>query len=76
MSFFEPRKTRSRRRDIRAEVRRHLPGAGGMLSRVLRKEKADKVFIGEHELAVGMTRDVLERVAAKRAEQEAAASRH
>ena len=40
MSFFEPRKTRSRRRDIRAEVRRHLPGAGGMLSRALRKEKA------------------------------------
>lgn len=43
---------------------------------MLRKEKADKVFIGEHELAVGMTRDVLERVTAKRAEQEAAASRH
>lgn len=30
---------------------------------LLRKEKAGKVFVGEHELALGMTRHVLERVA-------------
>jgi CPA2 family monovalent cation:H+ antiporter-2 len=30
---------------------------------LLRKENAGKVFMGEHELAVGMTRHVLERVA-------------
>ncbi|MBX3661928.1 MAG: Kef family K(+) transporter [Burkholderiales bacterium] len=31
---------------------------------LLRREKADRVFMGEHELALGMTRHVLERVAA------------
>jgi CPA2 family monovalent cation:H+ antiporter-2 len=31
---------------------------------LLRSEKADKVFIGEHELALGMTREVLERATA------------
>ncbi|MDP1537918.1 MAG: YbaL family putative K(+) efflux transporter [Burkholderiales bacterium] len=31
---------------------------------LLLKEKADKVFIGEHELALGMTREVLERATA------------
>jgi len=30
---------------------------------LLRKENAGKIFMGEHELAVGMTRHVLERVA-------------
>jgi monovalent cation:H+ antiporter-2, CPA2 family len=30
---------------------------------LLRKEKADKVFMGEHELALGMTRHVMERLA-------------
>jgi CPA2 family monovalent cation:H+ antiporter-2 len=32
---------------------------------LLRKENAGKVFMGEHELAVGMTRHVLERVASR-----------
>jgi len=31
---------------------------------LLRKERADKVFIGEHELAAGMMRHVVERLAA------------
>jgi len=31
---------------------------------LLRKESADEVFMGEHELALGMTRHILERVAA------------
>jgi monovalent cation:H+ antiporter-2, CPA2 family len=34
---------------------------------LLRADKADEVFIGEHELALGMTRHVLERVASKAA---------
>ncbi|HSB27403.1 MAG TPA: hypothetical protein VLE19_06105 [Pyrinomonadaceae bacterium] len=29
---------------------------------LLRKEKAGMVFMGEHELALGMTRHVLERI--------------
>jgi monovalent cation:H+ antiporter-2, CPA2 family len=32
---------------------------------LLTKEQAGKVFIGEHELALGMTRHVLERMAAR-----------
>jgi len=38
---------------------------------LLRKEKADHVFMGEHELALGMTRHILERVAAGDAERRA-----
>ena len=30
---------------------------------LLRREHADQVFMGEHELALGMTRHVLERYA-------------
>jgi len=32
---------------------------------LLQKEKAGMVFLGEHELALSMTRHVLERVAAR-----------
>ena len=32
---------------------------------MLRKENAGKVFMGEHELALGMTRHVLEKIASK-----------
>jgi len=32
---------------------------------LLRKEKAGRVFMGEHELATGMTRYVLERIGAE-----------
>ncbi|MDP2397773.1 MAG: YbaL family putative K(+) efflux transporter [Burkholderiales bacterium] len=39
---------------------------------LLRKEKADKVFMGEHELALGMTRHILERVAAGNADKQSA----
>ncbi len=39
---------------------------------LLRKEKADHVFMGEHELAQGMTRHILERVAASEAGKPAA----
>lgn len=35
-------------------------------SALLEKEKAGKVFMGEHELALGMTRYVLEKAAATR----------
>lgn len=40
MSFFEPRKNRARRKDIRAEVRKHVPTAGGAISAALRRDKA------------------------------------
>jgi CPA2 family monovalent cation:H+ antiporter-2 len=46
--------------DIETVVRTH----GDEEAALLRKEKAGKVFIGEHELAIAMTRHVLERVAA------------
>jgi CPA2 family monovalent cation:H+ antiporter-2 len=36
---------------------------------LLRKENAGEVFMGEHELALGMTRHVLERVAGKPGKQ-------
>ncbi|MDP1671719.1 MAG: NAD-binding protein, partial [Burkholderiales bacterium] len=39
---------------------------------LLRKENADKVFMGEHELALGMTRHILERVAAGNADKQSA----
>ena len=41
---------------------------------LLRKEKADHVFMGEHELAQGMTRHILERVAASEADKPAASA--
>ena len=36
---------------------------------LLRKENADEVFMGEHELALGMTRHILERITASEAEK-------
>jgi CPA2 family monovalent cation:H+ antiporter-2 len=44
--------------DVETVVRTHSDEEAALL----RKEKAGKVFIGEHELALGMTRHVLERV--------------
>ncbi len=44
--------------DVEAVVRTHSDEEAALL----RKEKAGKVFIGEHELALGMTRHVLERI--------------
>jgi monovalent cation:H+ antiporter-2, CPA2 family len=44
--------------DIETVVRTHSDEEAALL----RQEKAGKVFIGEHELALGMTRHVLERV--------------
>ena len=45
--------------DMETVVRTHSDEEAALL----RKEKAGKVFVGEHELALGMTRHVLERVA-------------
>ncbi|MGH8656463.1 MAG: YbaL family putative K(+) efflux transporter [Gammaproteobacteria bacterium] len=45
--------------DMHTVVRTHSDEGAALL----RKENAGKVFIGEHELALGMTRHVLERVA-------------
>ena len=45
--------------DVETVVRTHSDEEAALL----RKEKAGKVFVGEHELALGMTRHVLERVA-------------
>ena len=42
--------------DVEAVVRTHSDEEAALL----RKEKAGKVFVGEHELALGMTRHVLE----------------
>jgi len=38
---------------------------------LLRRENADEVFMGEHELALGMTRHILDRIAADEAERRA-----
>ena len=45
--------------DVETIVRTHSNEEAALL----RNEKAGKVFIGEHELALGMTRHVLERIA-------------
>jgi monovalent cation:H+ antiporter-2, CPA2 family len=45
--------------DIEAVVRAHTDEEAALL----RKEGAGQVFMGEHELALGMTRHVLDRVA-------------
>ncbi len=45
--------------DVETVVRTHSDEEAALL----RKEKAGKVFVGEHELALSMTRHVLERVA-------------
>jgi hypothetical protein len=45
--------------DVETIVRTH----SDVEAALLRNEKAGKVFIGEHELAIGMTRHVLERIA-------------
>ena len=45
--------------DVETVVRTHSDEEAALL----RKEKAGKVFVGEHELALGMTRHVLKRVA-------------
>ena len=45
--------------DVETIVRTH----SDVEAALLRNEKAGKVFIGEHELALGMTRHVLERIA-------------
>jgi len=37
---------------------------------LLRKEKAGKVFMGEHELALGMSRHVLERLAERESSEQ------
>ena len=37
---------------------------------LLRQDRADEVFIGEHELALGMTRYVLDRVSRDNARSE------
>jgi monovalent cation:H+ antiporter-2, CPA2 family len=39
---------------------------------LLRREKADEVFMGEHELALGMTRHILDRITASEAERRTA----
>lgn len=44
--------------DVETVVRTHSDEEAALL----RKENAGKVFIGEHELALGMTRHVLDRV--------------
>ena len=44
--------------NIETAVRTHSDEEAALL----RADKADEVFIGEHELALGMTRHVLERV--------------
>ncbi|MGH9786884.1 MAG: hypothetical protein ACRD88_22160 [Terriglobia bacterium] len=45
--------------DVETVVRAHSDEEATLL----RKERAGQVFMGEHELALGMTRHVLERVA-------------
>jgi CPA2 family monovalent cation:H+ antiporter-2 len=45
--------------DVETVVRTHSDEEAALL----RKEKAGKVFVGEHELALSMTRHVLERIA-------------
>jgi Kef-type K+ transport system, predicted NAD-binding component len=60
---FQARKmieiARTLKPDVETVVRTHSDEEAALL----RKEKAGKVFVGERELALGMTRHVLERVA-------------
>ncbi len=55
--------------DVETVVRTHSDEEAALL----RKEQAGMVFIGEHELALGMTRHVLERVASHADQHEEAA---
>ncbi len=52
--------------DVETVVRTHSDEEAALL----RKERARKVFIGEHELALGMTRHVLERIAGRADERQ------
>lgn len=56
--------------DIDIIVRTHSDEEAALL----RRERASAVFMGEHELALGMTRHVLDRIAAHNAKQQAAAT--
>ncbi len=53
--------------DVETVVRTHSDEEAALL----RKERARKVFVGEHELALGMTRHVLERIAGRADERQA-----
>jgi len=53
--------------DVETIVRTHNDEEAALL----RKEHADMVFIGEHELALAMTRHVLERIDARTEERQA-----
>ena len=52
--------------DVETVVRTHSDEEAALL----RKERAGKVFVGEHELALGMTRHVLERIAGEADERQ------
>jgi CPA2 family monovalent cation:H+ antiporter-2 len=66
---FQARKmieiARALKPDVETVVRVHSDEEAALL----RKENAGEVFMGEHELALGMTRHVLERVAGKPGKQ-------
>jgi len=52
--------------DVETVVRTHSDQAAALL----RKEKVGKVFVGEQELALGMTRHVIERIAGRADERQ------
>jgi K+:H+ antiporter len=60
---FEARKMIEIARTLKPDVETIVRTHSDVEAALLRNEKAGKVFIGEHELALGMTRHVLERIA-------------
>jgi len=52
--------------DVETVVRTHSDEEAALL----RKEKVGKVFVGEQELALGMTRHVIERIAGRADERQ------
>jgi CPA2 family monovalent cation:H+ antiporter-2 len=60
---FEARKMIEIARTLKPDVETIVRTHSDVEAALLRNEKAGKVFIGEHQLALGMTRHVLERIA-------------
>ena len=71
---FRARKMLAIARMLNPSVETVVRTHGDEESALLRKEKAGKVFMGEHELALGMTRHVLQRLAPEKGEVQAGAA--
>jgi monovalent cation:H+ antiporter-2, CPA2 family len=67
---FEARKMIEIARTLKPDVETIVRTHSDVEAALLRNEKAGKVFIGEHELALGMTRHVLERIAGRADERQ------